>query len=148
MFKKLLKIMPLLMIAVVATAAASCSDKDEPIDPSKLPQKAQTFISTYYPSATIVTSKKDGNEYDVLLDEGTNIEFDKSGEWKDVDATVGMTIASGFYPAGIDAYVSANYPGTGINEISKEKHGYDVELLTGLDLRFNTAGEFLGIDRD
>lgn len=148
MFKKLMKIMPLLLIAVVGTAAASCSDKDEPIDPSKLPANAQTFVTTYYPSATIVTSKKDGNEYEVLLSDGTKIDFDKSGEWKDVDATVGMTIASGFYPAAIDTYVATNYPGTGINEISKEKRGYDVELLTGLDLRFNTAGEFQSIDRD
>lgn len=38
--------------------------------------------------------------------------------------------------------------GTGINEISKEPVGYDVELVSGVELIFDTDGGFIGYDRD
>lgn len=127
----------------------SCDDdKDEPISSNELPTQAKSFITQYYPSASIVSTKKDKDEYEVVLSEGTRIDFNKSGEWTDVDAVVGKTIPTGFYPAAIDTYVNDNLGGVGINEISKETRGYDVELLTGTDVYFSYEGVFIGYDRD
>lgn len=145
--KKTLKYLPLLLVAVLASVTLwSCDDKDEPISSNDLPTAAKAFITQYYPTATIVSTTKDKNEYEVILSEGTRIDFDKSGEWKDVDAAVGRTVPTGFYPAAIDTYIDSNFSGVGINEISKERHGYDVELTIGTDLRFSTDGSFLGFD--
>lgn len=149
--KKLLKFLPMLLVAVFGvTAMSSCSDdddKDQSIAISMLPNSAKDFVTKYFSNAVIVSAKVDGNEYEAVLSDGTRIDFDKTGSWTDVDAPRGKTIPTGFYPEAIDTYVAANYAGVGINEISKETRGYDVELVSGVDLVFSTTGEFIAVDK-
>lgn len=148
--KKLLALLPLLLLSVVGFTAVGCSDddKDEIINFEQLPAQAKTFVKTYYPSVNILRTEKDKNEYEVTLADGSRIDFNHAGEWTDVDAVAGKTIPSGFYPAEIDAYVSLQYNGVGINEISKEAAGYEVDLVNGVDLHFNAKGDFVRVDRD
>lgn len=146
--KKILRLLPLLLIAVIGLGVTACSDKDEPVSPEQLPLDAQVFLSTYFPEATVVTSVKDGDEYEVVLSDGTRVDFNKKGEWRDVDAAPGMTLPSGFYPVEIDNYVTANFGEDGINEISQEARGYEVQLLSGIELLFSYTGEYLGLDLD
>lgn len=143
--KKVLFYLPLLILTMVCVGVTSCSDDDDDklISDNELPVAAKSFVTTYYPTATIKSTHKDKNEYKVRLSEGTEIEFNKEGEWKDVDAPWGQTVAKGFYPAVIDTYLETNMRGAGINEISKERRGYDVELLNGKDLLFSYEGELL-----
>lgn len=148
--KKIFKILPLLLIAVLGAALSSCGDdKDDPIPSSQLPSKATEFISQYFPSAKIISSFKDKDEFEVKLSEGTQIEFNKDGEWIDVEAPSGKTIPSGFYPSEIDTYLSQYFEGQGISEITKVKRGYEVELITTTEILFGPDGSFIeiGIDR-
>ncbi len=148
--KRIFKFLPLLLIAVVGLAFTSCNnDKDEPVSSSQLPSKATEFISQYFPSARIISSIKDKDEYEVTLSEGTQIEFNKDGDWIDVDAANGKTIPSGFYPSEIDNYIAQNFEGIGINEISKVKRGFEVELTTTTEIVFSPDGTFIeiGVDR-
>lgn len=124
----------------------SCSDDDEVITDKSLPAEAKAFLSSYFPSETIYSATKDHDEYDVVLSDGTEVNFYKSGEWKSVDAIDGKTIPSGYYPSQIDDYVKENFEGNGINGIEKEKRGYEVELVTGVDVLFSQTGEYLGLD--
>lgn len=146
---KFLKLLPLFLATVLMLGTAACSndDKDEPVPSAQLPAKAKEFISAYFPTASIALATKDKNEYEVTLSEGTSIDFDKAGEWKDVDAAPGKTVPSGFYPSAIDENVAQVAPNAGINEISKESYGYEVELLTGLDMKFTHDGAFISFDR-
>lgn len=148
--KKLFKLLPLFLVAVTgATALSSChddDDNDQIITISALPDSAKEFVSQYFPQLTIVSAKIDGNEYEVKLTDGTTIDFDKTGNWIDVDAPNGKTVPGGFYPEGIDMYILANYPENGINEISKEFRGYEVDLTSGIDLKFDVDGNFVSAD--
>ncbi|MBO5298379.1 MAG: PepSY-like domain-containing protein [Candidatus Homeothermus sp.] len=148
--KKIFGFLPLLLISVMCIAVTACSDDDDAavIGKNELPAAVTSFVSTYFPSQEINVSQKDNDGYEVMLSDGTMIDFNLSGEWVDVDAPVGKTIPSGFYPAAIDSYIAANVNGTGINEISKEPVGYDVELVSGVELIFDTDGGFIGYDRD
>lgn len=144
MKKTALKLLPLLLMTVLTTALWSCDDdNDEVITSNELPVQAKTFITQYFPTAKVVTAQKDKDEYDVVLSDGTKIEFDRAGEWQDVDAPMGVTIPTGFYPAAIDTYLTDNLITAGINEISKEKGGYEIELTTGTELHFSADGSFI-----
>lgn len=147
--KKILKFLPLLLIAVLGITVASCSDdKEEPVPASQLPELSKTFVSTYFPSVQIKSVQKEHDEFEVVLSDGTQIEFYKNGEWINVDAPDGKTIPNGFYPAAIDEYIGLNFDGAGINEISIVQGGFEVELVNGIDLFFNPQGEFLGYQPD
>ena len=146
--KKLYRILPMLLVAVLSIALWSCSDDDEPVPITKLPSSSQTFLNTYFDNVDIISVTKDKDDYEVLLSNGYSVEFNTSGEWTDVDAPVGKTVPAGFYPAAIDTYISSAYSGSGINEISRIDRGYEVELLNGTDLYFSADGTYIGIDRD
>lgn len=139
----------MLLIAVLGISLASCSDNDEPISSRDLPSISKDFIIEYFPSASIVSTQKDKDEYNVVLSDGTKIEFDKKGDWTEVDAASGKTLPTGFYPAEIDNYISQNFDGEGINEITKVKRGYEVEITTGTEMVFAHDGSFIeiGVDR-
>lgn len=46
----------------------------------------------------------------------------------------------------INAYISANYPNTSIEEIEQEGSSIEVELSNGVELYFDLNGNFLGTD--
>lgn len=147
--KKLLKFIPLVLVALFATALWGCSkdDDDEPAALTELPATAKTFLSTYYPSVEY-KAYKDDNGYDVVLLNGQKVDFDSKGDWYEVKASIpGQTIPTGFYPAAIDTYISENYSGAGICEISKELYGFDVELVQNIELKFDASGNFISVDR-
>lgn len=146
--KKIYRFIPVVLMAMMGIALWSCSDDDEPEIVENLPASEKTFLATYYPSTNIISVTKDKEEYDVRLSNGHSVEFNKSGEWTDVDAPAGQTIPSGFYPVAIDEYVSASYANSGINEISRIDRGFEVELLNATDLYFSADGSFIGIDPD
>lgn len=144
------KLLSFLAIGIVAIMAWSCSDDDNdaPITYDQLPQAAKTFITTYYPSDKIVSVDRDGKndktEYDVRFASGHEVEFDGAGQWTDVSAPAQQSVPAGIVPPAIQDYVTTNFPAYGINEISVEKYGYEIELTNGLDLPFDQSGVFIG----
>lgn len=143
----------LMMAALMMVpAVTSCKDDDDkPISASELPQEAKSFLNVYYPSVDILRTIRDKDngrvEYEVTLANGHEVTFDSNGSWKDVDAPAMQIIPAGIAPQPIADYVATNYPNDGINEISKENYGYEVELVNTIDLRFSADGTFIGIDR-
>ena len=85
-------------------------------------------------------------EYEVLMADGQKVTFNASGEWIDVDAPAGQTIPLGIVPAKIAVYIASNYSGVGVSEISKSVTGYEVELVSGVDLLFDAAGDFVRVE--
>lgn len=149
--KNLYKTCAALFVAILGLTFASCSDdKDEPIDFNQLPSVAQKFITTYFGDTKVSSVKydkdKNDHEYEVKLQNGFELTFNVAGEWTDVDAPDGKAIPNGIAPEPIESFVLATYPESGINEIEKIKTGYDVELINGIDLKFNLQGEYVGVD--
>lgn len=150
-----MRIKKFLFLAValfVGIAAVSCSDdKDEPIVFDQLPESARTFIKSYFPTSSASRVEKEGKgsstTYDVYFTDGTKVEFDHKGEWKDVDAPYGQSVPADLVPAPIKAFVADAYPGEYINEISRDSQGYDVELGNGVDLVFDLDGIFVKVDK-
>lgn len=133
------------LLTLIALSGTACSNEHTPISVDQLPQTAQQFIKTYFSDCTISLIEKDGHEYDVHFANGYEIDFDKNGEWESIDCQINP-IPNGIVPAAINNYIQNNYPQTFIVEISRDRHGYDVELNNHMELEFNQNGEFLRID--
>lgn len=83
----------------------------------------------------------------MTLASGFSVEFDAVGEWSDVDAPMNVAITNdGFIPQPIRDYVTTNYTDAGINEISRDSRGYEVELTNQIELQFDQNGNFVRVD--
>lgn len=124
-------------------------DDEQPINQSELPAKAQKFISEHYANNSVTHSTIDreiaSTEYEVVLDNGTKIEFNESGEWRSVDC-YGDAVPEAIVPNKIRAYVDANYGTCTINELKRERYGWEVGLSNGLDLEFDSTYRLMEID--
>ena len=136
--------------ALFALQAAMAQD-DVQITFDKLPAKAQNFVKTHFPKEEVASVWKDTEmlrveDYTVALSNGTEVEFLPNGEWKEIKKSRGSEIPAKIIPNGIAQYVSQNYSGHPIKKISKERNGYEVELIGGTYLEFSRNGKFLRID--
>ncbi len=117
----------------------------------QLPQTSQGFLNTNFSNNTVTNTKVDTkrnvvDEYEVYLDNGVKVEFDRNGNWKEVDGK-GTAIPTEFINQNIVSYVNTQYPNAQIYKVEKERKGYEVKLTNGLELKFNHQGAFLRIDK-
>ena len=137
----------LMMIAVASLGvfAMSCdSDNEKVVKESALPNAAKEFITQHFAdqSVTRVVKDTEGNtEYDVRLDNAFKLEFNGSGEWRDVDG-YGVEIPQSIIdelPAGIVSYIESNHEAQPISkvEFNRSRSRYEVELTGGRDIVFN-----------
>ena len=143
-FRKIVTVVTVLFAVNFAAA------KDVQIKFSELPQKAQTYVRTHFSESDVASVWKDTEmlvveDYTVVFNNGLEIEFYPSGDWKEVKSR-GTEIPAKIIPSGIAQYVSQNYNGHPIKKISKKRYGYEVELSGGTDLEFSQNGKFLRID--
>ena len=143
-FRKIVTVVTVLFAVNFAAA------KDVQIKFSELPQKAQTYVRTHFSESDVASVWKDTEmlvveDYTVVLNNGLEIEFYPSGDWKEVKSR-GTEIPSKIIPSGIAQYVSQNYNGQTIKELKKKRYGYKVELSGGIDLEFSQNEKFLRVD--
>jgi hypothetical protein len=151
------KFMIIAMLFATTSTFASC-DKDVIIPESKLPAESRTFLQTHFAGVEVLSVVKeiDGLEkdYSVYLKNGFEVDFRRSGAWDAVEGYSSPVPQSviGILPAGIAAYVTANYPGQSIVKVNREMFGYEIEVgpATGhgydIELDFTEAGQFFRYD--
>ncbi|EAC1314437.1 PepSY-like domain-containing protein [Campylobacter coli] len=115
--------------------------RDIIVPASELPRNAQDFISKNFKTAQIALVKKDIDSYDVTLNDGTEIDFIITGEWKDVDGKY-KALPNSILP-NIMPKISAS-SNAQIIEVSREINGYKFELSNQLKIYTDTQGNILG----
>lgn len=130
-------------------SVTSFADYDKIVSADKLPAEIKTFVQKNFPNTTISYATKDieflGVVYDVSLADGTEIDFDKKGNWDKINCHK-QAVPASLIPSAIAQFVHTNHPDAMITKINKERYGYDIELSNGLDLEFNNKGQLTGID--
>jgi hypothetical protein len=115
-----------------------------------LPANAQAFLKTHFgskkPSYIIEDKEILSTEYKVQFDDKLEIEFDKKGNWKEVDGE-NSKIPSSIIPKKIASYVKDNFRKEKITKIEIGTSGYETKLTNGLELKFNLKGDFTKIDK-
>ncbi|EPM7061884.1 PepSY-like domain-containing protein [Campylobacter coli] len=115
--------------------------RDIIVPASELPRNAQDFISKNFKTAQIALVKKDIDSYDVTLNDGTEIDFIITGEWKDVDGKY-KDLPNSILP-NIMPKISAS-SNAQIIEVSREINGYKFELSNQLKIYTDAQGNILG----
>ena len=140
------KLFASLALATIIAGSAAARDNISR-DPAVLPQPAQTTIDNKFKAkiSLIKIDKTLGhiNEYEVILNDGTEITFDSKGNWKEIEAARGSEVPKAFVPEATRNYVKANHKGTKIISIERKRGDkYEVELSDGTDFVTNADGTF------
>ena len=138
----------LILLLSVLTAAARSNYSHNASD---LPMAAQTVLkNNFKASVSHIKIEKDFgkvSEYDVILTDGSEITFDRNGNWKEIEVKSSSSIPSGLIPEAIAVYVKANQKKVKITGIEKNRSGYEVELSNGVEMKFDSNGKFLRYDK-
>ena len=141
----------LLLVSILGVGFASLMQADDTyIAPESIPSEAAMFIKQHFPKAKVIAAKKDqewfSHTFDVMLNDGTDIEFAADGKWIQIEMQGTHGVPGSIIPAPIKEYLKSNFSGLGIKEIQKKSYGYKVELSNDMDLRFKKDGQLIKID--
>ena len=135
-----------LFLAVIIGICSASARDTYTHDITVLPAAAQATIKNNFKAEVnhIKIDKDWGrvSEYDVVLNDGTEITFDRNGNWKDIEVRRNGSVPANLVPSAITSYVKQNQKNTTITGIEKKSSGYEVELSNGVDMIFNAKGEF------
>ena len=113
----------------------------------------ETFVATYFPEAEILSTIRDGLDYEVTLSDYTQIDFDGNLlgnlEWDEVDckhSSIYKVVPSALVPTEITNYVSRLHPTQSIVKISKDGLGWDIELSNGIEIEFDKRFNVVDFD--
>lgn len=145
--KKLLAIVMAMFVCVAVVKA----DNEVPVTVNELPATAQTFINTHFKDKKVALAKKETGffelSYDVIFTDGNKLEFDRNGNWKEVNCKY-SSVPAAVVPQQISDYVKANYAGIHILSIEKDDREYEVRLANRVELTFTLQFQLLDIDMD
>lgn len=139
----------LMLVCVLGVQMTALADNDKPIQIGQLPTKAQTFITTYFKNHKVALAKMESGlfykSYDVIFTNGEKLEFDKSGDWTEIQCKMSEVPVQAV-PAEIRSYVSSTYPDTKIIQIERDGKEYDVKLSNRWEITFNNKFQVIDID--
>lgn len=144
--------MRILMIAICCMMSFNIvanAGNDKPINVNELPAKAQTLLSKHFKGQKVMLATIESGvvnrSYDVVLRNGTKLEFDKKGNLTEIDCKQGI-VPSQLIPQPIKNYLKENYRGEAVRKIELNKKEYEVELTNGIDLTFNKHFQLIDIE--
>ncbi len=147
--KRILRILMIVICCMVSCNMVANAGNDKPISVNALPAKAQTLLSQHFNGQKVMLATIEtgviNKTYDVVLQNGTKLEFDKKGNLTEIDCKQ-ATVPVNLIPQAIKNYLMANYAGQSVKKIEMNKNEYEVELANGLDLTFNKHFQLIDID--
>ena len=147
--KRIFRILMIAICCMVSCNMVANADNDKPISVNALPAKAQTLLNNHFNGQKVMLATIDlgvvSRSYDVVLQNGTKLEFDKKGNLTEIDCKQGIVPAL-LIPQAIKNYLKDNYAGQSVKKIEMNKNEYEVELTNGLDLTFNKHFQLIDID--
>ncbi len=125
----------------------SADDDDRVITFDQLPQAAQTFLKANFATKVPLVVTADWDDYTIRYESGEKIEFNRSGDWKDIEC-YNNKVPTSVIPEQIVNYVKQNYPGKSVIKIERHRSVYEVKLNNGMEVEFNRNFQVIGMDYD
>ena len=147
--KRIFRILMIAICCMVSCNMVANAGNDKPISVNALPAKAQTLLNNHFNGQKVMLATIESGvvsrSYDVVLQNGTKLEFDKKGNLTEIDCKQGIVPAL-LIPQAIKNYLKDNYAEQSVKKIEINKKEYEVELTNGLDLTFNKHFQLIDID--
>lgn len=135
------------VVVMLGFATAAMAKDTYSRDVNTLPKAAQTTLANNFKAkVSVIKIDKDlgrVSDYEVILTDGTEITFDRDGNWDNIEVGVKGKVPSAFIPTAISTYVKSHQPGQKIVGIDKERGGYEIELSNGVEMKFDKDGRFI-----
>lgn len=136
----------IMILAAILVISVSANARDRYTrSASVLPVAAQSVLSKNF-KAGVSLVKIERSEFEVTLLDGSEISFDKKGNWESVEVSERHEVPAAFLPQEVRNYVKKNHKDARIVGIDKERNGYEVELSNGIDIKFDRSGRFVRYD--
>lgn len=147
--KRIMRIVMIAICCMMSFNIVANAGNDKPINVNELPAKAQILLSKHFKGQKVMLATIESGvvsrSYDVVLRNGTKLEFDKKGNLTEIDCKQGI-VPSQLIPQPIKNYLKENYRGEAVRKIELNKKEYEVELTNGIDLTFNKHFQLIDID--
>ena len=135
----------LLAVAMTAISFNAWADHDQVITFDQMPETAQMFHKQYFADKVPLVVTVDWDDYTIRYESGEKVEFNKQGEWKEIDCRSSI-VPQELVPEQIKSNIQATFPGTIILKIERKRRGYDVKLNNGLEVEYSPDFQVIDID--
>lgn len=143
-----MKKLVVLFISMLVLATTASAGNDKPIQVSQLPQTAQQFIKKYFADRQVVFAKEESDfrkSYEIAFKNGDKIEFDRKGEWTEIDCKY-SAVPEEIVPAAIAKYIADNYPDSKVIQIDKDSRSTEVKLDNRMEIKFDKQHRVIEMD--
>ena len=137
-----------LFVSMLVLATTASAGNDKPIQVSKLHQTAQHYLKKYFGDRKVAFAKEESDfrkSYEIAFKNGDKIEFDRKGEWTDIDGKY-SAVPTGIIPAPIAKYVADNYPDNKIVQIERDTRSTEVKLDNRMEIKFDKQHRVIEMD--
>ena len=147
--KRMIRVLMIAICCMMSCNMAANAGNGKPISVDALPAKAQTLLNNHFNGQKVMLATIESGvvsrSYDVVLKNGTKLEFDKRGNLTEIDCKQGI-VPDQLIPQTINNYLKENYEGQSVRKIEINRKEYEVELTNGLDLTFNKHFQLIDIE--
>lgn len=147
--KRIIQATVVALVCLVTFQVSAVAGNDKPISVTQLPATAQQVLKKYFGNKKVALAKQETGlfekAYDVVFNNGEKIEFDRKGNWTEIDCKL-SSVPKGLVPAKIAQYVKSTYPGMKILQMEKDDNQYEVKLSNRLEITFNKNFQVVDID--
>ena len=135
----------LLLVAVLATSFNAKADHDQVISFKEMPEAAQALLKQYFANKVPLVVTVDWDDYTIRYESGEKVEFDKQGNWKEIDCRSSLVPVE-LIPEEIKANINATFPNAIILKLDRNRRGYEVKLNNGLEVEYSPSFQVIDID--
>lgn len=133
------------MVAMFAMSFNAKADHDQVISFNEMPQAAQALLKQYFADKVPLVVTVDWDDYTIVYDSGEKLEFDKEGNWKEINCRT-SSVPTELIPEQIKTNIQSTFPGTIILKLDRNRRGYEVKLNNGLEVEFDPTFQVIDID--
>lgn len=133
------------MVAMMAMSFNAKADHDQVITFNQMPEAAQALLKQYFADKVPLVVTVDWDDYTIMYDSGEKVEFDKQGNWKEIDCRSSY-VPEQLIPEQIKTHIQATFPGAIILKLDRNRRGYEVKLNNGLEIEYSPTFQVIDID--